>query len=212
MNHSDIAEDKAGLGVIIPAAGVSARMGRPKLLLPWGETTVVGRLIGQWRELGAAQVGIVCRAEDAGLAAELDRLGFPAGDRIINPQPERGMFSSIQCAAQWAGWRRELGVWAIALGDQPHLRTETLRRLIEFQREHPLKICQPEYEGKAAHPVLLPAWARAELSAVAGGTLKDFLKLFAGRIVQCPVNDPGLRLDMDTPEDYKRVQSLMSGT
>ena len=71
-------------------------------------------------------------ARRRGTGAELDRLNFPVRDRIENPQPERGMFSSILCAAHWHGWRREIASWAIVLGDQPHLRTETLRVLLEF--------------------------------------------------------------------------------
>src|SRR5271169_6647644 len=89
------------LGVVILGAGASSRMGRPKLLLPWKDTTIVGHLIRQWRGLGARQIAVVHRPGDAPLAAELDRLDFPAKDRIVNPQPERGMFSSIVCAAEW---------------------------------------------------------------------------------------------------------------
>ncbi len=117
----------SSLAVVILGAGASARMGKPKLLLPWRGTTVIGRILEQWRELGAAQIGIVMRPNDAALKAELDRLCFPKQDRIENPQPERGMFSSIVCAANWNGWQKEINSWAIVLGDQPHLQTETLR-------------------------------------------------------------------------------------
>ena len=108
------------LGVVILGAGASSRMGRPKLLLPWKDTTVIGHILRQWRELGARQIAVVHRPDDAPLAAELDRLGVPAHDRIENPTPELGMFSSIVCAANWSGWRTEISSWAIALGDQPH--------------------------------------------------------------------------------------------
>src|SRR6516225_5725334 len=100
------------LGVVILGAGRSSRMGRPKLLLPWGETSVLGHLAGQWRGLGAGQVTVVCAGGDDTLAAELDRLEFSAENRIVNPEPTRGMFSSIQCAALWSGWRHELTHWA----------------------------------------------------------------------------------------------------
>ena len=92
------------VGVIILAAGRSQRMGRPKMLLPWGETSVLGHLISQWQALGARQVAVVGALDDSGIASELDRLGFPSQRRIFNPSPEDGMFSSIQCAAQWTGW------------------------------------------------------------------------------------------------------------
>ena len=120
------------LGVVILGAGASSRMGKPKLLLPWRGTTVIGHLLARWQELGATQIAIVQRADDSALAAELDRLNCPKSNRIENPQPERGMFSSIVCAANWCGWQKEISSWAMVLGDQPHLRSETLRRLREF--------------------------------------------------------------------------------
>jgi molybdenum cofactor cytidylyltransferase len=194
------------LGVVILGAGASARMGKPKLLLPWRGTTVIGHLLSQWREIGAGQIAIVLRAADAALATELDRLDFPKPDRIENPQPERGMFSSVVCAANWNGWWEEISNWAIILGDQPHLRSETLRQLVEFSTQNKEVICQPAFGGRTGHPVILPRRAFEELKNSSAATLKDFLKLTALPRVQCSGAGDGLLLDMDTPEDYKRLQ------
>jgi len=193
-------------GAVILGAGASSRMGRPKLLLPWHDTTVIGHLVQQWRELGAAQIGIVLRPQDAPLAAELDRLGFPRADRIENPQPERGMFSSIRCAAGWPGWKDEIATWAIVLGDQPHLRPETLRQLLEVHGANPDAVCQLEFDGHARHPVLLPRRALKELNESHAETLKDFLKQTSICCLRCSADDPGLALDLDTPEDYQRAR------
>src|SRR6185436_13409002 len=100
------------LGVVLLAAGRSTRMGRPKLLLPWGETSILGHLINQWQGLEAGQIGVVCAAGDKVLEDELNRFDFPPDNRIYNSAPERGMFSSIQCAASWRGWKKELTHWA----------------------------------------------------------------------------------------------------
>jgi molybdenum cofactor cytidylyltransferase len=201
--------NQTAFGVIIPGAGASARMGRPKLLLPWRDTTVIGQLLRQWGELGAAQITVVHRPNDAPLAAELDRLDFPRADRIENPQPEHGMFSSILCAANWPGWRKEIASWAIALGDQPHLRLETLRQLLAFHSTRAGAICQPEFGGRARHPVILPRAAFAELKKSRAATLKDFLELAPLPRVRCSVADAGLSFDMDTPEDYQRLQATI---
>ena len=195
----------ATLGVILLGAGASSRMGRPKLLLPWRGTTVIGHLIAQWQELGAGQITVVMRAGDAGLAQELDRLHFPASNRMHNPHPERGMFSSIVTAANWTGWRNEIFQWAVVLGDQPHLQPETLRQLLAFAAQNPHAICQPSLGGQEKHPVILPRQALDELKNSGADTLKEFLKLTVGPCVQYPVNDSGLSLDLDTPEDYNRL-------
>lgn len=195
----------APFGVIILCAGASSRMGRPKLLLSWGKTTILGWLIEQWRALGAAQIAVVCRPADRDLAAELERLNFPAQDRVENPRPERGMFSSILCAANWNGWKAEVAVWTIVLGDQPHLRSDTLRTLLEFYRDHQNSICQPEVGGHGGHPVVLPPPAFAELKTTKAETLKMFLKMTSCPLARCRIKDPALLLDMDTPADYIRL-------
>ena len=194
------------LGVIILGAGASSRMGRPKLLLPWRDTTVIGEILRRWRKLGAGQITVVHRPNDAALVAELDRLDLPSQNSIENPQPERGMFSSIVCAANWPGWKEEIASWAIMLGDQPHLRLETLRQLLECSLQNAGAICQPEFEGRTRHPVILPRAAFGQLKNTQAATLKDFLKHISLPCVQCPVDDAGLSLDMDTPADYKRLK------
>jgi molybdenum cofactor cytidylyltransferase len=212
MNIVSLKKNFPAIGVVILGAGASSRMGQPKLLLPWGDTSVIGHLIRQWQTLGAGQITVVCQPADRELGAELDRLAFPSQNRIANPEPEQGMFSSILCAANWTGWNNEIAVWAIVLGDQPHLRLETLRTVLEFHARHPAAICQPEFGGHARHPVLLPRPAFEELKQTQAKTLKTFLKQISCPLVKCPIADPGLALDLDTPEDYKQAKIHLSGT
>ena len=197
------------LGVIILGAGASSRMGRPKLLLPWKDKTVIGEIIRQWCELDAGQIAVVHHPNDSALFAELDRLNLPSEDRIENPQPELGMFSSIVCAANWTGWRNEISNWAIALGDQPHLQTGTLRTLLEFAVQNPDAICQPQFGGHARHPVILPHAAFAGLKTTPAESLKKFLKAVSCRRAVFATNDSSLALDLDTPEDYQRVRAAV---
>jgi molybdenum cofactor cytidylyltransferase len=181
-------------------------MGRSKLLLPWGDTSILGHQIDAWRQLGAAQVGVVYAAGDEGIIAELDRLAFPSGDRIVNPRPEDGMFGSVRCAARWSGWKAELSHSAITLGDQPHLRTETLQAVLELSRAQPDRICQPRVFGHLRHPVAMPVGLFQQLRDTKASTLKEFLA--SQEVVACEVNDAGLELDIDTPEDYERALRL----
>jgi molybdenum cofactor cytidylyltransferase len=194
------------IGVALLAAGRSTRMGRPKLLLPWGRTSVLGQLLLHWEEEGARQVAVILAAGDAAIVEELHRLKFNAQNCITNPKPERGMFSSIQCAARWCGWKPELTHWVIALGDQPHLRSRTLRAVLDLARAEPEKVCQPGFEGRARHPVLLPKSIFLRLKKSKAATLKKFLSRFP--LATCEVNDPGLALDIDYPEDYQRALRL----
>jgi molybdenum cofactor cytidylyltransferase len=208
MSASQPESASPALGVVLLGAGASSRMGRPKLLLPWADTTIVGHLIRQWQALDAAQIAIVVRPDDQELHTELDRLHFAVGDRIENPKPERGMFSSILCAASWAGWKPGLTAWAIVLGDQPHLRLETLRALIDAHLDHTDSICQPAYGGRVRHPVFLPRRVFLALRDSRAATFRDFLQQNSCSRIEQPINDPGLALDLDRPEDYGRAVSL----
>ena len=195
------------LGATILAAGRSSRMGQPKLLLPWGKTSILGHLIDQWTLLGAKQIAVVCSPDDAGIQTELNRLNFPESSRVINPNPERGMFSSIQCAAGWTGWQAVLTHWAIVLGDQPHLTIGTLRAIIDFSAAHSNKVCQPRKEGHRYHPVVLPKKVFEQLPDSPAANLKD--SLASCETAYREMNEAGLELDIDRPEDYQKALELL---
>lgn len=193
------------IAAVLLAAGASQRMGQPKLLLPWGRTSVLGHLIAQWQALRATHIGVVCAPRQWAIRSELDRLGFPAQDRVWNPAPGRGMFSSIQCAARWPGWPEALTHWAIVLGDQPHLRPRTLRRVLRFSAAHPAQVCQPARGGHGRHPVFLPRAVFRQVANSDAATLKDFLAATRQAVALCELDDPGLDLDIDRPEDYAQA-------
>jgi molybdenum cofactor cytidylyltransferase len=193
------------LGVVILAAGASSRMGRPKMLLPWKGTTLLGYAIKRWTQVAPAQLAVVCAADNADVAAELDRLASSRAGRVINPNSTRGMFSSIQCAARWEGWKPGLTHWAIGLGDQPELRPATVRALIGFAAQNQTNICQPAFGGRARHPVVLPRLAWNELAVASNETLRDFLHARSANVRLLQVTDPGVALDLDDPGEYERA-------
>jgi len=198
------------VAVVLLAAGASSRMGKPKMLLPWGKTTIIGHLINAWRGQSVEQIAVVCAPGDAAINAELDRLGLPKQNRIANPDAARGMFSSIQSAAQWKGWNERLTHWAIVLGDQPHLPASVLSSLLDFARDRPEKICQPSRNGRPRHPVLFPAVAFQKLAMSNEENLKQFLERMCADVELIEINDPALDLDLDTPADYEEARRVFA--
>jgi len=197
------------LGVVILAAGASLRMGRAKMLLPLKGKTLLQHGIDLWKQIEPAQLAVVCAAGDLDVAAELDRIEMARANCIVNPNPSRGMFSSIQCAARWVGWNPHLTHWAIALGDQPHIQAATLQALVEFAARNPANICQPAFGGRARHPVIVPQVGWKELAASEDETLRHFLNARSGNVRLLTVDDPGVALDLDKPTDYERAVDLM---
>src|SRR5207248_2773915 len=83
----------SGFAVVVLAAGGSTRMGRPKALLPVGDTTFAGLIVRTAQSAGAAEIVFVLGPPHG----ELIRPGLPPGVRTAwNADPGRGMLSSIQ--------------------------------------------------------------------------------------------------------------------
>jgi CTP:molybdopterin cytidylyltransferase MocA len=118
------------------------------------------------------------------------------------------MFGSVQCAARWVSWNADLTHWSIVLGDQPHLRRETLRALLSFAGAHSSQVSQPSRRGRPRHPVVVPEMVFANLKDSRAETLKEFLQTMPAGAALCELDDPGLDFDMDTPADYEQALRL----
>ncbi len=192
--------------IAILAAGESRRMGHPKLSLAWGGTSILGHLLQQWREAGAGKIVVVHpQDKNAPVLAELDRLGIVAEERIATLAPERGMMGSVITAARRAIQDPSLTHLVIALGDQPHLQTETLRMVLHASETAPEKIVQIVFQGTPGHPVAIPAGLVRELADTPAATLRDFIGLHKERVFDLVCRDSGVLLDIDTPEDYAQA-------
>jgi len=191
--------------IAILAAGESRRMGLPKLCLPWGETTILGHLLDQWREAGADKILVVHGPGETPVTRELDRLGIPACQRTATLAMERGMMGSVVTAAHHALRDISLTHLVIALGDQPSLQTDTFRKLLHACSTSEGKLIRIVHQGKPGHPLALPVAVLEELSATSCETLRDFLRLRVMPVRDLTTDDSGVLLDVDTPDDYARA-------
>ncbi|MGA7274649.1 MAG: nucleotidyltransferase family protein, partial [Candidatus Udaeobacter sp.] len=189
-------------GVVILAAGASTRMGRCKLLLPWGERTILAHLLHQWRRAGAAQIVPVIDPSNQLLREALADAGFSRSGWIENSSPQLGMFSSLREASRWTGWLPTLTHFAVCLGDQPHIQFSTLRRLLDAARKNPTRICQPALHGRGGHPIVLPANNFRELAQRNVPNLRAYVRIHEALRLRLPVEDPGVSEDLNTLEDY----------
>jgi CTP:molybdopterin cytidylyltransferase MocA len=166
-------------------------------------------LLAQWRAAGADRVVVIHPPdEQAPVVRELDRLGVPPEDRAPNRSMERGMMGSVVTAAGFAPQLPSLTHLIIALGDQPHLRVETLREIIAACATSPGKLVQLMHDGKAGHPLALPVHVCASLNSSPDQTLRDFLSRQNVAVFGLTCHDSGVLLDVDTPDDYARASQL----
>ena len=139
-------------GVIL-AAGQSSRMGRSKALLPWGEGTFLSSAIQALSPF--SDLVIVVAGENAEeLRRTVDSMG---AFLVVNPEPERGQFSSLQVGLQDVLNRgRDSAILTLVDRPAPELATisylhdQFLRRI----NENAWAVV-PSFQGKHGHPVFL---------------------------------------------------------
>jgi molybdenum cofactor cytidylyltransferase len=186
---------------VVLAAGQSRRMGQPKMLLPWGQTTVLGQVLQTLRESGVEEIVVVTGAEGEKVAEVATGFG---GKTVFNPDFSRGeMLSSLQ-----AGLRALVGEAAaeaalVCLGDQPQVQTRSVRMVIERFQATGQGLVVPSYQMRRGHPWLVARRYWEEILAMQPPeSPRDFLRRHASEIEYAVVSAPDVLADLDTPEDY----------
>ena len=192
---------------LLPAAGLSRRMGTQKLLLPFGAGTVLEAVIGNLRAAGLTP--ILCVLSEATLQG-LRPLGEDV-TVLINPAPERGYASSLAIALDALGRAEPAalreGPFCLMLGDLPTARAHDMARLrLAFERRPAgYTALAPYREGRFGHPIFMEGLWRARLRAAAGDRGgRGILEAHKGEVLTVEGED-GFFEDLDTPEDYRRA-------
>jgi len=183
---------------VVTAAGSAERFGGRKLLTPIDGEPLLDHTIRALLEGGVAEV-IVVVGQDARAEIERDVNSMldPRVRPVENPDPSRGMLSSIQEGVAQAQGDAIL----VMPGDMPFVSAETVRAVIAAY-ERKSAIVSPRYRGKRGHPVVLPASLRDEIrSAKPGATLHDVNHAHTDLRVDVDVNDRGVIQDVDRKED-----------
>jgi len=183
---------------IILAAGQSKRMGRPKMILPWGETTVLGQVIATFEAAGVEDILVV-------IGGDGERLEASVGDSVrtvFNPDYANGeMLSSIQ--AGLAELKPEVEAALIGLGDQPQVRERSVQSVLEEYTQSKASLIVPSFQMRRGHPWLVARQHWQEiLNMRFPESPRDFLNRHTNDICYVEVDDPGILKDLDTPEDY----------
>jgi molybdenum cofactor cytidylyltransferase len=183
---------------IVPAAGKAERFGGGKLLADVDGEPLLNRTLRSLLD-GGVERAVVVLAPGATFAT-VDLLNDPRVRRVINPNPERGMLSSIQI-----GLAAEDGdLFLVLPGDMPFVKAATVRLVVaETQRKS--RIVSPCIEGRNGHPVAFPArFKDAILQAGVASTLADVLDTHRNERTAIDVSDAGVLRDVDARKDLER--------
>ena len=191
---------------IIPAAGVSARMGTNKLFLPWGSTTVIEHVLAAWRQSRVDHVFVVVRPDDR----ELPRLARGSDAEVVVPRsPPREMRESVAIALRHIQSQHrpsERDAWMLAPADMPGLTPTIIDHVLDAHSEHDPAILVPEIDGKSGHPVLFPWSLQGLVDELPPGQGVRAL-LDTHRVRRVPCESPAIFADLDTPADYERLRA-----
>jgi molybdenum cofactor cytidylyltransferase len=196
------------LVVLILAAGRSTRMGRSKPLLPYGTATgqtFVSHLVQVVRTAGISDIYVIGRPDDPELRAEVEKV---AATFIQNPRPDEGQLSSLQAGLSAAEVTTGAALDAVMVmpADVPRVSADSVRRLLAAAQRSTATILRATHQGRHGHPVIFKGPVFAELHAADPAVgARAVVRADPARVEDVEVEDAGVTIDVDTPDDYVRA-------
>jgi len=193
---------------IIPAAGMSRRMGVTKQTLAFGETTIAAAVARTMLAAGMDFVVVVTRSDLR------HALKLPDDPRIVvavNDDADSQMIDSVRLGlAQIAETSDSTpgprdGI-VIIPGDMPTVGVQACLACIDSYKRSPERIVMPTHFGRRGHPLVFPFALRLELEQLNGG-LNELPRRYCDRVEEVAVDDPGILRDVDTRDDYAGLES-----
>ncbi len=193
--------------VIVPGAGLSRRMGKPKLLLPLGSKTVIEHTLDSFRGAGVAASVVVLRPNDVQLAAAISRTD---SRMVFADPPPPDMRASVELGLYYLDETfgpDDSDVWVLCPGDCVGVSTELVTELLDRWAKDDADVLVPVYRERRGHPALFRWTLAKRLGNLPEGKGVNSLRTLPGvRLVQHPVDCDSVLADMDTPDDYNATR------
>jgi molybdenum cofactor cytidylyltransferase len=183
-------------------------MGTPKALLPFDGETFLDRLIRLFSEVAITPIVVL------GHQADQIRSGIQrsAGVRFaVNPDPERGMLSSLQCGLEVVPQEAEAVMFTPV--DHPNLERSTLEKLIAHFDAERAPVTIPTFQGEHGHPVLIARSLIGELLALpSSAQASHVIHRYRTQTAYIPVDDPAVTTDIDDRAAYAELRGHLQKT
>jgi molybdenum cofactor cytidylyltransferase len=185
---------------MILAAGVSRRMGQPKLLLPFGKKTIIETIVDSVVSSKVEGTLVVLGSEREKIEEKIRN--FPVRS-AFNPDFRSGMLSSVLCGIK--ALPIETRAIVIVLGDQPSVSKQTIDRIVDEYQKTGKGIVLPVYKKERGHPVLIDMKYREEVESLSPDIgLRGTVYSHPEDILEVDVDTISVLQDIDDEEDYKR--------
>ena len=194
------AYQKNVLGILL-AAGLSTRMGEPKQLLPFGESTIVETVVDNM--LGAKFDEVIVVVGHC--ATEIEKqLGTRPIKIVFNAEYREGMLTSAQAGIRAC---HKNGAFALMLVDQPFITSARINQVIEAYQQTEKGIAVPSYNYKRGHPVIFDQKYAPDILAldIESDGVRTLFKKYSDDIHYVTVDTDDVLRDIDYREDYERA-------
>jgi len=193
---------------IILAAGRSTRMGSPKMLLPWGDTTIIEHVISVFSKAGIHDILVVTGGarEEMEVVVRNCQKNYPVRSVFNKDYLAGDMLSSMQCGLQYL-LEKSSEAALIRLGDQPQVQERSVQLLCEAYSQTKSPLVVPSFQMRRGHPWLVARELWDEIIAMQSSqTPRDFLNPHAKDIQYVEMDTPSILADLDTPEEYLKFK------
>ena len=185
---------------IILAAGESRRMTQPKLLLPFGEQTIIETVLDNSVSSKANYTLLIIGGFREQIAQKTKR--FPA-ITVYNPDYKRGMLSSVQLGFRSLPEGTQAAV--VVLGDQPSISHQVIDTIIDAYTRTTKGIVLPTYNKERGHPILIDMMYSRKIAALSPKRgLRELVYSHPDDVHEVPVTASSVLRDIDNMQDYKR--------
>jgi CTP:molybdopterin cytidylyltransferase MocA len=175
-------------------------MGREKVLLPFGRSTMLQTVLTKLRRAGVERPVVVLRSD----FPEAERLARRARAQVvINPHPEEEMLVSIRLGVETLA--ESVDAFFVWPADHPAVRPATLLALAARASRDAAVI--PVYSGGRGHPALVGADLVSEIARIPPEEgLRQLWRTRRDAVREVTVDDPGVLENLDDPESYDRAR------
>lgn len=189
------------ISAIVLAAGLSTRMGQFKPLMPYQTKKIITVLIETLLNSDISTITVV-----TGYLADLikEELTPYAINMVYNPRYNEGMHTSVICGVE--NIPENSDALMLFLGDQPHISSPLINKLIDFYQLSTKGIIIPSFSHRRGHPIIIDRkYFSDSLNLNSKEGLKQLINDNSYDIDYMLVNDDDVLFDIDTPKDYEEL-------
>ncbi|MCH2176888.1 MAG: nucleotidyltransferase family protein [Lentisphaeria bacterium] len=190
--------------LILLAAGKSSRMGRNKMMLPWGDLTVIESTISTVKQVaGITHTHILVSKNNEALQTHIQEFLCEKVSMSLNPDPDADMLSSIRIGLE--ACNEEMTYFLVLPGDMPKVNKETYELLLSSLDGCKRLVVPYSSKRKNGHPICIHSSLKEQvINNYDGVGLRGILEDYADQIYRLEVSDEVL-IDIDTIEDYQHA-------